>query len=156
MSMFLRAAGGLALAAVLSISATTGIAATIVSAVSATSTSTFPSDNGINRAIDQSGLDTTYQSGVDDFDDYLALDPLHGIDTFGQEWFSNQNAAGAVLTFDLGEVMDIDRVAIWNEDQWGFLTAQIAASVDGITFTDLGAIFPVSNPARQNYGRLYT
>jgi hypothetical protein len=63
----------------------------------------------INNAINQSGLFTTYTSGVTGFDAYLSGNPTHG---FGGSWISNSVTPGSV-TFDLGNVFDLDGMAMW-------------------------------------------
>jgi len=66
-------------------------AATIIAPVSATASSIFikpRSDYSIENTIDQSGLSLKYESGVTDFDDYLAGDPKHTSKANGNEWFS--------------------------------------------------------------------
>lgn len=93
MNQFLR--NGTFLAATLivayAVCAGQAAAATIVAPVSATASSIFVkprSDYSIENTIDQSGLSLKYESGVTDFDDYLAGDPKHTSKANGTEWFS--------------------------------------------------------------------
>jgi hypothetical protein len=70
-------------------------ASTIVAPVSAFSTSNFVkprSDYSIENTIDQSGLSLKYESGVTDFDEYLAGKPQHTSKADGNEWFSKDRS----------------------------------------------------------------
>ena len=40
----------------------------------------------------------------------------------GFEWFSNSGTTAAVVTYDLGAVITIDRLALWNEESSGIGT----------------------------------
>jgi hypothetical protein len=64
----------------------------------------------LDRAIDQSGLTATYTSGVTDFASYLSGNPEH--DFLGNSYYSKDSAPGSV-TFDLGNVFDLDGMAMW-------------------------------------------
>lgn len=64
--------------------------------------------------INQSGLSAKYKSGVTDFDTYVASNPIHSASA--GEWLSNGPLNMARVTFDLGEVMEFNGAAIWNED----------------------------------------
>ena len=125
-------------------------AATIVSAVSATATDDV--GNTIGRTIDQSGLNVNYISGVTDFDAYMALNPIHSLIFVGNEWFTNSNVVSATLVFDLGSVMAIDRLALWNEDAAGFGFGRVSTSVDGSNYSFLTNITPTDNPLNVDYG----
>ena len=66
-------------------------ASTIVAPVTAVTTSQFISkhkDYDIENTIDQSGLLLGYESGVTDFDSYLASKPMHTSKSDGNEWYS--------------------------------------------------------------------
>lgn len=120
----------------------------------------------INRTIDQSGLakkapDWTaanlntvpdgYVSGVDGFQDYLAGDPLHlcnCVPAFGAPGSIGQqgpyefesgdvNADSFMVTYDLGSVMDVGAIALWNEDFVPVYQFDLSYSVDGLSFTAL-------------------
>lgn len=67
-----------------------------------------------NNMINQSGLSQAYQSGVTDFDAYVAANPIHSASV--GEWLSNGPLSMARVTFDLGEVVEFNGAAIWNED----------------------------------------
>jgi len=118
--------------AVASLSASAS-AAVIRSPTAATASSTFPGCCAIERTIDQSGLLSTFTSGVSDFDAYLATNPLHSL-VFSNEWFSN-SATTATVTYDMGAAYTIDRMAYWNEDAAnGPLQFNVSGSTDGVTF----------------------
>ncbi|MGS4946567.1 discoidin domain-containing protein [Meridianimarinicoccus sp. RP-17] len=120
-------------------------AASIVSAVSVTASSEralVPASATIN----QSGLSASYVSGVTDFDTYLGSNPTHTLIARDNEWFSDFGNLTPTLTFDLGAVLTIDRIALWVEESSGFSTAALSSSTDGVTFGSLGTINPADNP----------
>lgn len=73
----------------------------------------FSSDWLDSFTVDQSGLNINYTSNVTDFDAYIASNPQHLTTTVGTYWFSS-NAQNGVMDFDLGEILAITRVALWN------------------------------------------
>jgi hypothetical protein len=106
----------------------------------------------IGNAIDQSGLDVGYTSGVTDFDAYIGSNPLHTMLFRDTEYFSRFNTTTGVVEFDLGAVMDIDRIALWNEESAGISQLDILVSADGIGFTEVVSDFvPLDNPADTEY-----
>jgi hypothetical protein len=135
------------LAAAMALGASLGAAeaATIIGAQSVTASSERGNVPAINT-ITQSGLSVGYTSGVDDFDAYLALNPTHTLIAQNNEWFSDFGNVTPTLTFDLGAVFTVDRVALWVEESSGFSTAVLSSSTDGVTFGGLGTINPVDNP----------
>jgi hypothetical protein len=126
-------------------------AATVVSAVSATASSTFGSYNIIDT-INQSGLSAGYVSGVTDFDSYVAANPIHSALATGREWFTVYNDSIPNVTYDLGTVRNIDRLMLWNEEYSGFGTGTLSYSTNGVAYTFLQTINPVDSPANQDYG----
>lgn len=85
--------------------------------------------------INQSGLSKTYESGVTDFDAYLALNPIHSASA--GEWLSTGPLSMARVTFDLGETIEFTGAAIWNEDASGI--GSIIASIPlGGSYAGLG------------------
>ena len=102
------------------------------------------------HAIDQSGLTSNYASGVTDFDAYIASNPLHDW-RFQYECFSQEDLASdstsATLTFDLGSVVTINRIALWNEEFAGIAGFDLLMSADGRSYTTvLTGIAPTDNP----------
>lgn len=124
-------------------------AATVLSAIDATAST---SRGNILNTINQNGLlfGSEYTSGVTDFDDYISSDPMHTSSAAGNEWFSDFGNTTATVTFDLGDIFTIDRVALWAEEASGFGTAELLASIDGINFNFLGTINPFDNPGVPN------
>lgn len=116
-------------------------AATIISAQSAVVNSGGPGFGSIANTHDKSGLSSTYTSGVTDFDAYIASNPTHTPVFDGFEWFSN--GLTAQVTYDLGVIFGIDRLALWNEESSGIGTLDLSVSTDGISFTSLGSFNPV-------------
>ena len=67
--------------------------------------------------INQSGLTNTYQSGVTVFDGFVASTLHTGVAESG---FTNTNDNGPQqFIFDLGEVLSIDAIGIWNSGSAG-------------------------------------
>jgi hypothetical protein len=124
--------------------------ATILSPISASASSTFPGFP-IGNTINQSGLQSGFVSGVTDFDVYLATNPLHTPLAVG-EWFSAEGVTSATLTFDLGSVYTIDRLAMWNEEFSGIPMFNVLVSTDGTTFTSAASGLTTTDiGANQNY-----
>ena len=65
-----------------------------------------------------SGLSINFDSGVDDFDDYIGQIPRHNLSSAG-EWFSEVDVESVTIDYDLGDVFVIDRIAFWNEESAG-------------------------------------
>ncbi|PYM96189.1 MAG: coagulation factor 5/8 type domain-containing protein [Candidatus Rokuibacteriota bacterium] len=143
------AASGIAL---LLFHTTSGQASVITSPTGATASSTFSADYGIVHTIDESGLTVLFVSGSTNFDAYLAGNPLHTQVALNNEWFTALGTTQATVTYDLGRLSTVDRLALWNEELSGFGTGRISYSLDGETFVSLISISPVDNPADQPYG----
>ena len=134
--------------------AATAQADVIISPTSVTASSSDPLAPAINT-INQSGLTSNFISGVTNFDTYLAGNPLHEWHPVN-EWFSQEelvaNATSAVLTFDLGSVVTINRMALWNEEFAGIANFNLLVSADGLTYTSvLSGVSPIDNPFDQDY-----
>ncbi|WP_287519505.1 discoidin domain-containing protein [Okeania sp. SIO2C2] len=128
-------------------------AALIVSPVDATATSEFTPGAEIGNTINQSGLSIGFTSGVDYFDTYLGLNPTHTTSFFGNEWFTNFQSAPQTVTYDLGSVLAIDRLALWNDEADGGISSfDILSSNDGTNFsTVLSGVSPIINPNFNRY-----
>ncbi|MGE3818010.1 MAG: discoidin domain-containing protein [Isosphaeraceae bacterium] len=91
-----------------------GRAQVIIAPVSVLATPPINGNFSFDRTIDQSGLSTTYVSGVTNFNAYVASSPTHlrtNIPpTFG---LTATNPPGNV-DYDLGSVYDLDKMAFWN------------------------------------------
>lgn len=112
----------------------------------------FGPDVDIGNAIDQSGLNIGYTSGVDDFDIYLGLNPLHIRTAAANEYFAMSGTTAGIVEFDLGAVFFIDRIALWNEDATGISLLDILVSTNGINFTEVVSNFvPFDNPFNVDY-----
>ncbi len=121
--------------------------AVIISPVSATASSEFSADFDIGNTIDQSGLSIGFTSGVTDFDTYIASNPTHTVIAPGFEWFTPEDVTTATVTYDLGSVFSIDRLALWNEEGAGINNFNLLSSTDGVNFsTILSGVSPVDNP----------
>jgi len=142
---FMKLFAALAIFLVLPMAAKAGA---IVGPISVTASSTFPDvyfrpPNLINHG----GLLTDYFSGISDFDLYMAGDPQHSTIAKFSEWFSEEGQTGAVLTFDMGSVMLLDRLALWNEESLGAGLVSVALSADGTAYTGMGSFSPTDWPS---------
>ncbi|MEM9663071.1 MAG: hypothetical protein AAF937_12270 [Planctomycetota bacterium] len=109
------------------------------------------SSTQVEDAFNGSGLTPTFESGVTDFDDYLALNPLHTNLFEGAEWFSR--GPGSV-DLDLGATLLITRLAIWNEEGdngVGDLRVSVASDSSFSDLTEIGSFAPASNPVGLEY-----
>jgi hypothetical protein len=105
-----------------------------------------------NDMINQHGLLTPFVSGVTDFDSYMALDPQHTTSDGGYEWFSPEGVMSGSLTFDLGALYAVDRVAAWADEFAGFGTTNVYTSLDGIIFSLVGTFTPTNHPSLPDGG----
>ena len=55
-----------------------------------------------NHMIDESGLSSTYVSGVTDFATYMATNPSHTFAYSGFEWFSPAGVHSGTIIYNLG------------------------------------------------------
>jgi hypothetical protein len=125
-------------------------AGVITSPVSGVINSGGPGFGSLNDTFNQGGLSAGFTSGVTDFDAYLATNPTHSFIFPGQEWFSNQGTSSASVTYDMGAVVAISRLALWNEESSGIGRLDLFGSTDGITFSSLAAnILPFDTVAAQ-------
>jgi hypothetical protein len=114
----------------------------ILSPVAAVATSST-TDRPVERSIDQSGLGSGFESGVDIFDDVIG--GIRHAPTGSDEWFTAEGITEATVTYDLGRIHQVEKVALWNEDSVGFASAEASVSIDGASFTPLGTIAPANN-----------
>ena len=127
-------------------------AAVILSPVSAVIDSSGPGFGTINDTFNQNGLTAGFTSGVTDFDAYLAGNPLHDWIFAGNEWFGNSGTSSAVVTYDLGALFTIDRLALWNEEASGIGLLDLLGSTDGIAFSPLASgLAPTDNFETDDY-----
>lgn len=122
-------------------------AQTIIGATSAVVNKSGPGDpsGSIISTYNQSGLSTPYVSGVTNFDAYLAGGPFHTTLYSRFEWFGNSGTTDALVTYDLGQLFNIDRLALWNEEFAGIGLLNVLGSTDGVTFSTIGAGFKPTN-----------
>lgn len=128
--------GKITLAAALGLFAVTANA-NIISAVDGTINSGGPGSGTLTETFDQSGLSDNYTAG-DDFDTFVAS-TTHTTIFFGFEWFSNAGTTAASVTYDLGDALGIDALALWNEESSGIGLLDLFWSTDNVTFNSLAA-----------------
>lgn len=101
----------------------------------------------LSDTCNQSGLKLGYTSGLTLFDDFLALEPQHTSAFRDAEWFSTSGISSAQVTYDLGAVTSVSRLALWNEKGAGIGTLDLFGSVDGSDFFSLAlGLTPTDNP----------
>lgn len=114
----------------------------IVAPVSAqTNMGEFSGSWVIENTFDQSGLSATYDSGETDFDTYLSGNPTHSGET-GTIWASRFGKITGTITFDLGNVYDVGKMALFNHTSlWGVKDFKLFASSTGDdgSYTSLGS-----------------
>jgi hypothetical protein len=115
-----------------------------------------PGFGSINDTLNQSGLSSGYTSGVTDFDSYIGTNPTHTLVFAGYEWFSNDGTSSASVTYDLGSLIGIDALALWNEESSGIGTLDLFGSADGTLFTLLGSFNPLDNPYADYPAEVFT
>lgn len=124
----------------------------IVSAIGANINSGFgyqDVDNDIANTYNQAGLYDLYQANITDFDSYIASNPFHTSDYNNHEWFSAFTATS--VTYDLGRSIDINALALWNEESAGIATFDLLGSTDGNQFFSLAAgLLPADNYFDEN------
>lgn len=122
--------------------------ATIISPVAAIASNSYPDPvfGNVENLINEGGLLTPFISGVTDFDAYLAANPQHTTISAGAEWFTESGATGSTLTFDLGSVTGIDRLALWTDEFWGAGRVAVSLSTNGVLFGGVGNFLPTDWP----------
>lgn len=111
----------------------------------------FTSGAEVQNAFNGSGLSVGFTSGVTDFDSYIAANPTHTTSFSGKEWFST---SGGIVDLDFGSVLNVTRLAIWNEEGGngvGSLTVSASADTLFTTLTALGTFAPAQNPEGSAY-----
>lgn len=125
----------------------------ILGAVAGTINLSGPGFGTLTETFDQAGLSKSYVSGVTDFDAYLSTGPTHTPFFPSFEWFSNEGTTVADVTYDLGAVHTIGRVALWNEDASGIGLLSLFGSHDGVGFSPLSVdLSPTNREFGQDYG----
>lgn len=110
-----------------------------------------PGSGDIANTYNGNGLVASYVSGVTDFATFVAS-TRHTAIFSGYEWFSNYGQASAIVTFDLGALMRIGALALWNEETAGVGTLNVSISTDGITFIGvLAGLTPTFTPGVSDY-----
>lgn len=149
----IKTAVGFIFAATSATCMTAAHAGSIVSPVSATINSSGPGFGSINDTFNHAGLITDFTSGVTNFDTYIGGNPLHSWLFTGNEWFGNSGATTAVVTYDLGALRTIDRLALWNDEASGIGTLNLLGSLDSVTFLPLASgLNPTDNALAADYG----
>lgn len=144
-------AASLALALITGASAAQG--QVIVSAVGGVINSGGPGFGTLTETYNQAGLSAGYTSGVTNFASYIAGNPTHTTTFAGYEWFSNNPTTSASVTYNLGAVKQISKLALWNEESSGIGQLNLFGSTDGTNFTALLlGLSPTDNTLAGNYG----
>jgi RHS repeat-associated protein len=124
----------------------------IISPIAATIDDGGPGVGNIQDTFNHHGLESDFTSGVTDFDEYIESNPMHSYLYSSNEWFSNSETSGATVTYDLGQVMMIDKLALWNEDACGIGSLTLQGSTDGTDFDTIeSGLSPTDNPVNADY-----
>ncbi|WP_373542516.1 discoidin domain-containing protein [Chamaesiphon sp.] len=143
--------------AMLSTTRSANLTEIIFSPVSGVINSGDPGFGSLADTYNQNGLSTKFVSGVTDFDAYLALNPIHSNIFAGNEWFSNSGTQNATVTYDLGSVLNIDRLALWNEESSGIGRLNLLSSTDNVNFSALAlGLTPLDNPAEEYPAQVFS
>jgi hypothetical protein len=126
-------------------------AGVIVSPVSGVIDSSGPGFGTLTETFNQAGLSAGFTSGVTDFATYIASGPTHTLIFSGNEWFSNLPSTTATVTYNLGSVLNISQLALWNEESSGIGVLNLLGSSDGLAFSSLGTFSPTNNPTGSDY-----
>ena len=78
------------------------------------------------HVFDQSGLSSTFTSGVTDFATYMAGSPSHTFLYSGFEWFSSLGVHSGFFIFDLGAAYNLLHVADWNDEFSGLTSLTVS------------------------------
>lgn len=133
--------------------ATPTAAQSIIRPVAATINSGGSGFGDIADTYNGAGLSTNFVSGVTDFDAYIGAGPTHSYLFADREWFSNLGTTSASVTYDLGGVFGIDRLALWNDEISGIGLLNLLGSIDGSTFAAFATgLTPTDNPEATDYG----
>ncbi len=125
----------------------------IRSAVNGTINSGGPGFGTLAETYNQAGLLSNYVSGVTDFATYIGTNPIHSFVFAGNEWYSNAGTKSASVTYDLGGIYSVSRMALWNEDFAGIGLIDLFGSTDGVGFFSLASgLTPTNNASSQDYG----
>jgi hypothetical protein len=144
------------LAAVLGATAVLPAQAAIIGAVSGTINSGGPGSGTLTETLDQSGLSANYIPGVTDFDSFVAT-TTHTAAFFGNEWFGEEFTNSASVTYDLGSVKLINKMALWNEESSGIGLLDLLVSSDGVNFsTLLSGLMPTDNSESSYFADVFT
>ena len=118
----------------------------IVAPASATINAGGPGFGSINDTINQNGLSAGYTSGITNFDAYIASAPSHSSQFSTFEWFSQRGSTSATVTYDLGSLLGINAMALWNEEGSGIGSFNLLTSADGVNFVAaLLGVSPINN-----------
>lgn len=105
-----------AVALMFNVSAFAGVMLSPVSATASLSTeSTYP-DCTIDKIIDQSGLNTTFISGVTNYATYMGFNPTHNT-SYKADCYVSENdefGNGLVIDLDLGAAFELEHMIVWN------------------------------------------
>jgi hypothetical protein len=111
----------------------------IQSPVSAVINAGGPGNGSITNTLNQAGLFTGFTSGTTNFNTYNPAAQLHTTTFACCEWFGNQGDTSAQVTYDMGSVVTIDALALWNEESSGIGLLDLFSSTDGVTFSPLAS-----------------
>ncbi|WP_372371142.1 PEP-CTERM sorting domain-containing protein [Candidatus Uabimicrobium sp. HlEnr_7] len=80
----------------------------------------FAAQFSIDNMINQTNNLVDFNSGVDDFDDFAALNPTATSNNVATQFFGENNNVGPIIDFDLGELFQISQLGLFNNQNRGF------------------------------------
>lgn len=89
---------------------------------------------GIDRIIDQSGMNTNYVDGATDFDSYAANTTHYS--HFYTTWLSDPGTTSGNIDFDMGSTMTLRGLAMWANGQVSGLVTEYLHSFEVYTSND--------------------
>ncbi|WP_299356599.1 hypothetical protein [uncultured Shimia sp.] len=135
---------------VLGMISTGAVHAATVGAVSAVVDVGGSSSGPISATYDQSGLSSNYVSGVTDFDAFVTTTTHSSY--WATEWWADVGQTAVTVTYDFGQLRQINKMALWNEDYSGIHSLDISISQDGLNFlTLLSGLSPTNHERVGDY-----
>lgn len=107
----------------------------------------------VENTINQTGLSSGFVSGATDWNTYFSGNPTHTLVAAYYEWWGGANAGltGSV-TYNLGGLFAIDKIALWNEEVTGIASFNVYTSTNGTVFNLVASnLLPTNNPQGSDY-----
>ena len=101
----------------------------------------------LDNMVNQSGLSSNYVSGVTDFDGFVASATHNSVGSGFNAGFANGGGLPLQFTFDLGQVLSIDRIAFWATDYFASVRSfELFSDTDEDFSNGLSSLLGTFNP----------